>query len=498
MTASLEITQRYGKALSPSGQRPDDAPEWIDEIDNPYLQGVFAPTRIEESSDDLVIEGEIPKDLCGGYFRNGTNPRFKPNNRYHWFDGDGMVHGITFKDGKVSFCNKWVRTQGFELEDKEQESIWPGVLGPFDFSKPLGPIKDTGNTDLIFYNNKLGAIWYESGKIYQLDPHTLETVGVEDINGQLKMPVSAHSKVDLNTGELVLFSYGIKPPYMQYAVVSPEGNVHSVDIDLPGPRRPHDIGMTSNYSILHDFPIFFDPEHFKRTGKRVPLFHPDVPTRFGVIPRHGNNEDVKWFEFKPCYMLHTVNCWEEGDWIVQVGCRTDDPRWKANPEDGELGSMIAFLTLQANLYEWRMNIKTGETQERHLDKTNMEFPTINRFMLGKQNRYSYLQYIPYEAPATFDALVKYDIQTGEMQRWDYGDHVFGSEAPFAPKVGWQDEDDGYVVSFVTDANTWKSQCLIFDAKDISKGPITRIHLPSRLSAGFHALWVPGEHLFAGA
>ena len=67
----LEITQRYGKSLSPSGTRPTNAPAWIDTIDNPYLHGVFAPTTREVAAADLEVEGELPADLHGAYVRNG-------------------------------------------------------------------------------------------------------------------------------------------------------------------------------------------------------------------------------------------------------------------------------------------------------------------------------------------------------------------------------------------------------------------------------------------
>ncbi|MCG8668717.1 MAG: carotenoid oxygenase family protein [Pseudomonadales bacterium] len=494
--SKLAITERYGKALG-NGTEPQESPEWISDIDNPWLHGLFAPTTVEMSCDELEIEGEIPKDLVGGYFRNGTNPRFKPTNRYHWFDGDGMIYAIRFRDGKAVYQNKWIETKAFTMESEKGDAIWPGVLGPFDFNLPISPIKDTANTDLVFINNKLCGLWYESGAVYQLDPFTLETVGTEDFNGQLNVPLSAHSKVDPNSGDLIFFSYGDRKPYMRYGAVTPDNEVHITEVELPGPRRPHDVGVTENYSILHDFPIFHDESHFKKTGKRVPYFHPDVATRFGVIPRFGNNEDIKWFEFKPCYMLHVINCWEEGDWVVQVGCRTDNPNAvKPKAEDGDIAGMIAFLTLQANIYEWRMNTKTGETIERSINELNVEFPYINRHFMGRKNRYSYLQYIPYEAPATFDALVKFDIETGSFQRFDYGDGIFGSEAPFAPKPNAKDEDDGYVVTFVTDTNNWKSSCWIFDAKDIEKGPICKISIPHRLPAGFHTLWVDGKDLYS--
>ena len=57
------------------------------------------------------------------------------------------------------------------------------------------------------------------------------------------------------------------------------------------------------------------------------------------------------------------------------------------------------------------------------------------------------------------------------------------------------EDDGYVVTFTTDTNDWKSYALIFDARDISVGPVAKIHMPHRMPAGFHTLWVPGSDMF---
>lgn len=491
MTA-LPITARHGKALGVEGLRPTDAPAWIDEVDNPYLHGLYAPISTERSVETLeVVEGELPRDLWGAYFRNGPNAVHAPKNRYHWFDGDGMVHGIWFEDGQARYANRWVQTQGLEMEAERESSIWPGVLGPFDFDAPLGPIKDTANTDILEVGGRLLALWYESGKPYVLDLKTLQTVGVDDFGGRLKFPLSAHSKTELSTGDFVFFSYGDRPPYMRYGVLAADGRLHHVDIDLPGPRRPHDIGVTPRYSILHDFPVFFDPELFAKKGKRVPLFHRDVPTRYGVIPRFGTNDDVRWFECEPCYMLHVVNCWEEGDWVVMLGCRTTDPTLRPDREDGPIAAMLSGLKLQANLYRWRLNMKTGEVEEGPLDDTNAEFPMIRPSAMGHENRWAYLQRIPFEIPATFDALMKYDLRTGAYAEHRYGDGVFGSEAPFAPRVGGEEEDDGYLVTFVTDTHDWSSACLVFDARDVEAGPLAKVALPQRLPAGFHATWVDG-------
>ncbi|MCB9792464.1 MAG: carotenoid oxygenase family protein [Alphaproteobacteria bacterium] len=492
--SDLEITWRYGKSLSRGGRRPQGAPDWINDVDNPYLHGLFAPVTVECEAEALEVEGELPRELFGAYLRNGPNPRFAPRHRHHWFDGDGMVHGVWFEGGQARYANRWVQTAGFKLEAERGESIWPGVLGPFDFTLPLGPLKDTANTDLIFWRGRPLALWYESGRLHALDPRTLETVGVEDAGGALDLPISAHSKPDRATGDFIWFSYGDRPPYMRYGVVRADGTAHQTEITLPGPRRPHDIGVTPRYSVLHDFPVFFDPEHFKRTKKRVPLFHPEVPTRYGVIPRFGRDEDVRWFEFEPCYMYHVVNCWEEGDELVMVGCRASDFALRPDPRDGRIAAMLAGLRIRASLYQWRMNLRTGQGSEGPLDDLNAEFPTIHEGMLGRRSRYSYHQDMPCEVPLTFEGLVKYDLEAGGSERYKYPAGVFGSEAPFAPRPGGQGEDDGWVLSFMTDTSDWSSACWVWDARHVSRGPVAKVKLPQRVPAGFHATWVPGDDL----
>jgi carotenoid cleavage dioxygenase-like enzyme len=76
--------------------------------------------------------------------------------------------------------------------------------------------------------------------------------------------------------------------------------------------------------------------------------------------------------------------------------------------------------------------------------------------------------------------------------------VFGAESPVAPKRGSTPdapEDAAYVVTFTTDTNDWSSACLVFDAGDISRGPIAKVRIPHRISAGFHTTWVPGEQVW---
>ena len=73
----------------------------------------------------------------------------------------------------------------------------------------------------------------------------------------------------------------------------------------------------------------------------------------------------------------------------------------------------------------------------------------------------------------------------------YGAGRIGGETVFVPRAGAKAEDDGYVVTLVTDSTDWSSHCLVFDATDVAAGPIVRVTLPQRVPGGFHASWAPG-------
>ncbi|MEP1471124.1 MAG: carotenoid oxygenase family protein [Halieaceae bacterium] len=480
----------------------DDAPDWIYGLDNPYLHGAYAPTTRELSAPAELIEGEIPADLVGAYFRNGPNPVHQPANRYHPFDGDGMVHAVYFGDGAATYRNRYVHTAAFNDEARSGDSVSPGVMGPFDYSiSPFG-IKDTSNTDLFCYAGDLMTLWYNAGNPYRLDAHSLETRGFFELEGRAQRRMSAHSKVDISTGELLFFDYGDEPPYMTYGVADMSGKLlHEVAIDLPGPRLPHDLGFTTNYAVLHDLPFFHDMEVLRRHKLRVLTFHRDIPTRFGIIPRRGQGNEIRWFDCEPCYILHVTNCWEEGEWVVMDGCRSTNPMPDAQEGEGELAHMLAYMRLEANAYRWRFNLRTGEVREGDIDDLNTEFNKSNPVFHGVKSKYSYNQRIPllHEGGHTlrFTGLVKYNNDTGQRQEWDYGAGVFGSEAVYAPKPGADHssaEDDGYVITLVTDSNSWQSDCLVFDATDITTGPIARLRLPQRVPFGFHANWARAEDL----
>lgn len=467
----------------------------LDAGENPYLLGPYAPVDQEIDAEDLQVIGTIPADLEGLYVRNGPNPRQPTIGRYHWFDGDGMLHALYFEGGKASYRNRWIRTEGFTRESEAGRALWKGVAEPRTENPDDGSrlrLKDVANTDVKFHNGNLIALWYLAGTPYRVDPLTLETIGPETWNDTRTSCVSAHAKIDPLTGEFCFFDYGPVPPYMQYGVVSADGKVtHLTDIDLPGARMPHDMAITENHSILMDLPLVVDAAS-RQAGRHRLEFLKDTPARFGIVPRHGSA--VRWFEAEPCYIYHSINAWEEGDEIVMDVCRFRPPGPPAIPLSGPLAAILNYLRLDAFVHRYRFDLTTGQTREERLDDANTEFPMIDPSRFGRKNRYAYTVSINSDVTMYFDGVVKHDLLTSTSTRYAFGAGRFGSEAPFAPRRPQRSEDDGYLLSFVHDAATARSEVVVLDAADLEAGPVCRVLLPVGVPNSFHSCWVPAEDL----
>jgi len=474
----------------------------IGETDHPYLTGPWQPADTEWDAPDCTVIGTVPEDLDGVYIRNGQNPMVLPKGRYHLFDGDGMLHATSFKAGTVVYRNRWIRTRGLQAELDAGRPLWGGLIdGARESEQPgwgaHGKIKDNSGTDVVLHNGRALTMWYQCGEVYRLDARTLEQQGADSFAGKFPAEgVSAHSHVDETTGDFLFFNYGTTWPYMHYGVVDKDDNlVHYTPVELPGARLPHDMAFTENYSILMDLPLFWD-EELLRQGKHSVKFHRDIPSRFGVIPRFGSNQDIRWFEADPTYVYHSANAYEDGNEIVMDACVTLNPQ----PETpayakSAYGRMMAYLDphlLGFHQAQWRFNTDTGMTKFELLDGDLVtEFCKSNESMGGRKTRYTYNMLMTDRLVAS-DGLVKYDNLTGKREIYRYGEGRFGSESPFAPRVGSTGEDDGYVLTYVTDVAADQSECLVFDAQRITDGPVATVILPHRIAGTSHSTWAPGH------
>jgi carotenoid cleavage dioxygenase-like enzyme len=389
---------------------------------------------------------------------------------------------VRISNGKATYRNRYVQTKGWKIEHEAGKALWSGILEPSQKDNPDGFYKNTANTALTWHAGQLLALW-EGGAPHVIKIPDLDTIGEYTYNGKLKSAFTAHPKVDPVTGEMMFFGYSFAPPYLQYSVVSASGELlRTVPIDLPMGVMMHDFAITENYTIFMDLPLTFSPQRAQK-GEPAIMFERQRPSRFGIVPRHGDNSNVRWFESPPCFVFHTLNAYEEGDEVVLIACRMNSTTIFGLPQD-------THADPQGNiprLYQWRFNLVTGAVREEMLDDVPTEFPRVNENFLGRQTRYGY-------ALKMGEGLIKYDFSNGKSQTHEFGKGRSGGEAVFAPRPDATTEDEGWLITFVHDTREDTSELVVVNAQDVNAEPVARVLIPQRVPYGFHGAWVSEEQL----
>ena len=444
-----------------------------------YLEGNFAPVTEEVTAFDLPVEGQIPEALHGLFVRNGPNPAVPPEGAYHWFVGDGMVHGVALEGGRARwYRNRWLRTEAYAAATGQPAPDAPTDITIADIE--LSP----GNTNVLAHGGMLMAMCEVSLPI-RLDTE-LATVGRHDYGGAVqRIAFNAHPKIDPVNGEMHIVGYDVvRQPYVRYHVIGADGTyLRGIDIDTPGPTMMHDIALTAEHLVLFDLPVLFDLG-LVSDGRRMPFgWAPDYGARIGLLRRDDPTGDVRWFDIDPCYVFHTVNAYEDDGRVVVDGFRYDHT-FKVEedgPDDG-VGNVLR---------RWTIDPAAGVVKEETVDGRTAEFPRIDPRRVGLPHRYSYAVGLDSVFGAhELESFYKYDLHSGSVieHRLPAG-HQAG-EGVFVPAEADSAEDEGWLLSYVYDAERGGSDLVILDAADFAAPPRAVVHLPARVPHGFHGSWVP--------
>ncbi|GGQ11930.1 carotenoid oxygenase family protein [Streptosporangium pseudovulgare] len=430
-----------------------------------YLAGDLAPVPDEIDAADLPITGTLPAELTGRYLRNGPNP-LPGQDPGHWFAGHGMIHGVRLRDGRAEwYRNRWVRTRSLT-----EDAPFVHADGTVDRTAV------TANTHVVRHSGRILAL-VESGLPYEMTPE-LGTVGPCDFGGRLTTAMTAHPKQDPATGELHFFGYGFTAPYLTYHRLSAGGElVESRVVDVPGPTMMHDFAITENHVVWLDLPVVFDME---LAGRGLPYRWDDAyGARLGVMDRAGR---VTWFAVDPGYVFHVGNA-REGD----AGRITLDAVRYSRDAFAEIWPRVggsrdpAARTGGAVLHRWTLDPARGSVVEERLDDRPVEFPTLNDAHVGRASRFRYA--------VSSGAVVKYDTETGTSRAAELGARP--GEAVFVPASAARSEDDGWLLSIVTDQRGEGSELLVLDAAGLDF--VASVRLPRRVPAGFHGSWIPDRN-----
>jgi len=507
---NLPVKERF---TGPTTELPYDLKGWKKGYES-------QPNEYDYWIDD--IEGEIPPELHGTLFRNGPGLLDVNGQRlHHPFDGDGMVCAIAFDSGKAHFCNRFVRTKGFLEEQAAGKILYRGVFGT---QKPGGALanafdvrtKNIANTQVIYWGGKLLALW-EAAEPHRLDPYTLETLGIDYLDGVLHSgdAFAAHPRIDLGFGDRGensqssdqsnnpksrpprLVNFSIKPGFSTTITIYEldttgkvvERHAHSV----PGFAFIHDFAITPNYCLFFQNPVSFNPLPFvlglRGAGECI-KFHPEKPTRIIVIPRDNKaGTPVQILEAQSGFVFHHANAFEQGGEIcIDSICYQALPEVEPNSDFRE----VDFDAITpGQLWRFTLNLKNNTVQRQRLENRCCEFPWVNPEKVGHPYRYVFMGAAhSHTGNAPLQAILKIDFQTGERQLWSAAPKGFVSEPVFVPRTGASDEDDGWVITMVYDAAHHRSDVVILDARDFNKGPVARLHLKHHIPYGLHGTWTP--------
>ena len=288
----------------------------------------FAPVQAECDEADLPMIGELPSGLNGTLFRNGPNPQFTPVDplQHHWFVGDGMIHAFTLRNGRASYRNRWVRTDKWAAEHAAGRSLLQGFGGPT--AADVG-IANTGvaNTNIVWHGGRLLAL-EEAHLPYELDPASLATRGVQNFDGALEGPFTAHPKIDPITGELVFFGYaasGKLTAGMTYGTIGADGRVTRFErFDAPYSSMVHDFAVTDRHVLFPILPLSGSQARAE-AGQMPYAWEPGLGAHIGVLRRDHGVASLRWFRAENCYVFHILNAWEDGERIVVDVMQYDEP-----------------------------------------------------------------------------------------------------------------------------------------------------------------------------
>ncbi|HEY1969810.1 MAG TPA: carotenoid oxygenase family protein [Pseudonocardia sp.] len=483
-------------------------------------RGPFTPMRFEATiTDCLVVEGEIPDGLVGGFYRNGPTWR-RPNKQgcETAYTMDGMVQGLVFREGRIEFRNRWVRTPKFLAEERAGRSLFSYTDGHFDDWRAwgLGDVhRDKFNAGIPQGTNAINAMPF-NGEVLALaeqgcppiamDPITLETRGVVDWSHRLpeglNEPVcfgdgmlGPHPKWDAATGELWGCTYRDRPPYISVHCVTPDGAVRTRHLD-DGPYAAvcHDMWLTENWAVVAFTPFIQDRARIAR-GTSIYGWETDLPTVLALVPRADIDGPVTWIEgdFEPQWVMHTLAANEVDGQVVLDGPLFDAPPFMTEDRFEPGIEYIPFWQVATSRAgRWVVDLDKGKATTEYVGDRPVELPKIDERFWGRPYEWGfYLAGEPVKDGMRMNSIMRRNVRSGaeDVYTVEHRRPVGVYESAFIPRTPDSPEGDGYLITPVAHFTEGRSEFLLFGAEDLAAGPIARIELPFLIGWTPHGHWM---------
>jgi carotenoid cleavage dioxygenase-like enzyme len=480
--------------------------------DSPEFTGLNAPLGEEYELPDLAIEGKIPSEVQGVFFRAVPDPAFPPflEDGAAVLSGDGMVSAIRIAGGKASFAIRYVQTERHKAEVAAGRALFGKYRNPFtDRPEAKGLDRTVANTTPVWHAGRL-LMTKEDGRPYRVNPHTLETLGRYDFGGKLKsQTVTAHVRIDPETGEMFFYGYeadGLASTKVAYCVTDRHGTLASEQwFDVPYCAMMHDFTITKNYALFPVYPTTCDAQRVKAGGDHW-VHEMTRDSWVGVMPRYGSVAEMRWFRGPKgvsCY--HMMNAYEEADGRIQF--------------DQCLSSVNAFPFIQrasglniapggsgARLERWTIDLsRDSDRVTETVIGPPGDFPVIPASVQGRPYSHAWMLTMNPEMQgppvaggpvgAMFNMLLRLDFTGKPAQALGLQPGSCFNEPVHVPsaKAG----HEGWLLTVVdsqTGPSEFKHALWIIDAGNVGEGPIAKAAIPHGLRPQVHGWWVGAAEL----
>lgn len=483
---------------------------------HPNYAGLNAPQAEEYDLADLAVEGVIPPEVEGTFFRAVPNPGYPPflEDSAAFLSGDGMISAIRFAGGTVSIHHRWVQTARHQAEAAAGRALFGKYRNPFtDLPDVAGVDRTVANTTPVWHAGRL-LMAKEDGRPYRIDPRTLETLGSYDFGGALRSEtMTAHVRIDPQSGELFLYGYeagGLASTAIAYAVVGPDGTLTSEQwFDAPYCAMMHDFAITENYALFPIYPTICELDRLKQGGDHW-VHHQDIDSWLGVLPRYGDVSELRWFKGPKgvsCY--HMMNAFEDSEGRIHFDqCLSDSNAFPFIRKAS--GIALEQWELNGRLARWTVDPKgdDNEVSETVIGPPG-DFPVIPAACQGRPYDHAWMLTMNPQRPgppvlagpvdAMFDVLLRLDMRGGPPRALTLPMGSCFNEPVHVPAQAAGHE--GWLLTVVdtqTGPDSFTHACWIIDAGNPEAGPVARVAIPHRLRPQVHGWWVSAAQLAKAA
>lgn len=462
---------------------------------------IVADLDEEFSQMPLIITGEVPHWLSGTLIRNGpVNLTVNEERNAHWFDGLAMLHAFSFDRGRVVYTNKFLKTEAFRTVFEDGSLNYEGFAcdpcrSKFKefityFFSSSQPQLHNANVNVAKIAKQFVALTEQPLPV-KFDLKSLETLGVLDYQDALlkeKCFESAHPHTDPKNNDLLnyIVEFGPSSYYVLYKIKDGSSTREIIaKIPIDEPSYMHSFAMTENYLIFTEFPFVVNPQDL--ISSTLPFiknyfWKPQKGTRFTVVNRHDGNI-VGRYQTNPFFAFHHVNAFEKDRKIIlDIVCYED----AAIIED--LGDHSRATSEKENwapsiLKRFTLDLNSGKITEDSFNHKFTEMPRINERYDGLPYQFIYMADVR-------DALLNNEIRpiykvnavTKEFQMWAK-EGCYPGEPVFVASPDAKSEDDGVILSVVSDIQNFRSFLLILDAKSFKE--LARAVVSHAIPAGLH-------------